>query len=195
MSPWSQMAAQATQIGMPPVAAWSSDIHMVSYGSPDCGNLHNHVAWVMEIDTDPGYSRTIDPDMSLISNLGQAATMTSVATQATDISSDPSQDRPLTQTWPTSAAQVWTSSGYVGSSYPPVLHPIVSPVSPLRSEQTSWLRSLHQVLHLSYPTITHLIIRVAPTVGWRWALGCLSSSQLPFFLFLKNRIIWAAISP
>lgn len=33
--------SQATQIVMPPVAAWSSDIHMVSYGSPDCGNLHS----------------------------------------------------------------------------------------------------------------------------------------------------------
>ena len=39
MSPWPQVAVQATQISMSPVAAWLLAIHMVSSGSPDHGHL------------------------------------------------------------------------------------------------------------------------------------------------------------
>lgn len=39
MSPWHQVAAQATQIGMGLVAEWLSDINMDMGGGPDLGHF------------------------------------------------------------------------------------------------------------------------------------------------------------
>ncbi|KAL6036887.1 hypothetical protein STEG23_013887, partial [Scotinomys teguina] len=44
------------------------------------------VTWVMDINTDPSCSRTMDPDMTLSSSLGLEITMAPVVTEATQIS-------------------------------------------------------------------------------------------------------------
>ena len=76
MSPWHQVAEQATQIGIAPVVAPFLDTNMATGGSSDSrhhvvlgGNMGH------DVNTDPGCGRTTDPDMTLINSWGPDTTI------------------------------------------------------------------------------------------------------------------------
>ncbi|ERE81248.1 kelch-like protein 2 [Cricetulus griseus] len=80
-------ALQATQIGMAPMAVWPLDNNMVPDCSPDplASALPLIVSGAMDINTDPGCGRAMDPDMNTGSSPGMDDTMAPGEIQATQI--------------------------------------------------------------------------------------------------------------
>lgn len=50
MTPWSQLAVLATQIGMDPMAAWPSNLYLASGVGPDSGHSHG-LQWQQDPQT------------------------------------------------------------------------------------------------------------------------------------------------
>lgn len=79
---------QAFQISIAPVVTKSLDLNMATGGCSDLGTFlgPSVAAWVMDISTDPGDSRTMVPDMSLGSSPGLETSLGPGGKQDTPIS-------------------------------------------------------------------------------------------------------------
>lgn len=71
----SSVTARAIQIIMTLAAAQPSDTQKTTDDGLDLGiPIVLVAAWVMDVNTDPGYSRTIGPDMAVGSSQGRMST-------------------------------------------------------------------------------------------------------------------------
>lgn len=142
-----------------PAAVGPLDIHMVLGGSPDHRHMH-------DID-------------------GSVSPLRSKQTLA--VEDQRPQTWPMVVAWPGTSRWLWVVAQ--GPQIRVLLSAVASSVPPLHSAPPASLSppSLHFVLHLSYLSITHLLIVVVPTSG----LG--AGIWVSFFLLLSCRALIKSI--